>query len=156
MTFASNDFMPFFSNRFFTQYTSNKFLHLNDNAEATLVTEVALGVHSDLFCIQVGWEENKRSGQRQKLLKALRYIWSHPVIKPFGTPAPVQCPRCRGLRTWKTECHTRDSVVLRCKKGSNCFTQSFKRTPSAEFIREWTPGNEGLWMKKTEMVKPLQ
>jgi hypothetical protein len=68
-----------------------------------LASHYDLGAHTDIYVY---------SGDR-----IFRYCWSHPTVRPFGNPLPLQCSDCGILTPWsliKSE-HTKSVVVLHCK-----------------------------------------
>lgn len=55
--------------------------------ESILKDHHCVGAHTDVYMLELG-----------KVAK--RYIWSHPGRQPFGQPVPLQCIKCKSLKSW--------------------------------------------------------
>jgi hypothetical protein len=119
--------MPTFSTLFFVTFAYNKFLYGKD-VESSIRDDERLGLHSDLLCF------NSKKDGFTTAVTTTRYFWSHPGVKPFGNPLPIQCPACRGVQTWEVVTKSKDKIVLKCR-ANNCFNKlELSRPPATEFV----------------------
>jgi hypothetical protein len=154
LTFSSFGFMPVFSTPFFVALTYNRFLYGKHEIGHSLRHDEELGAHSDLLCFE------SKKDRSSATTTTTRYIWSHPGLKPFGNPLPIQCPDCKGLRTWDILKKTADNIYLKCK-GLNCSQRlDFSRAPALNFVRGkyMDDGQHGQWLKEilNSETRPLQ
>jgi hypothetical protein len=143
LTFSTLGFMPVFSTPFFVTLASNRFLYGKNDIGLSLLDDEQLGAHSDLLC----FESKKHSSSITNTMS--RYVWSHPGLKPFGNTLPIQCPSCKGLRTWVVLKKTPDIVVLKCS-GAGCSRRlDFTRAPGLDFVlgRYVDDGRHGQWLR---------
>jgi len=134
--------MPVFSTPFFVTLANNRFLYGKHDIGMSLRDDEQLGPHSDLLCFE--FKKDHRS------VTTSRYIWSHPGLKPFGNPLPIQCPDCKGLRTWTVLKKTADNIYLKCK-GIDCSRSlDFSRAPALNFVlgKYVDDGLHGQWLKE--------
>jgi hypothetical protein len=145
LTFTSFDFMSVFSTPFFVTLTNNRFLYGKHDIGLSLRDDEVLGAHSDILCFE------SRKDHSSVTTTTGRYIWSHPGLKPFGNPLPMQCPDCKGLRTWEVLKKTADNIYLKCR-GIKCPQRlEFSRAPALKFVlgRYVDDGRHGQWLKET-------
>jgi hypothetical protein len=151
LTFSSLGFMPYFSNLFFITFAYDKFLYGKKDVGASLRDDEQLGPHTDLFCF------DSKTKDGSIIATTTRYLWSHPGVKPFGHPLPIQCSVCQGLRTWKVVTKTKDKIVLMCR-ANNCSNKlEHDRPPAAEFVggKYVDDGRHGQWLKEILVSKTL-
>ncbi|KAJ6448240.1 hypothetical protein C8R47DRAFT_1231120 [Mycena vitilis] len=67
-----------------------------------LASHYELGIHTDVIV----YFQNA---------SVYRYAWTHPHLRPYGHPAPHQCPQCKALASFEVRTHTASEVVLACK-----------------------------------------
>jgi hypothetical protein len=144
LTFSSFGFMPVFSTSFFVTLTNNRFLYGKHDIGLSLCDDEELGAHSNLLCFE------SKKDHSSVTTTTSRYIWSHPGLKPFGNPLPIQCPNCKGLRTWDVLKKTADNIYLKCK-GIECPQRlDFSRAPALNFVlgKYVDDGRYGQWLKE--------
>jgi hypothetical protein len=101
--FNADDFIPHMANKFCQDIAINHFVTRRGNITPMLLDNCSLGAHTDVIHIRNG--------------KALTYIWSHPVNRPFGQPMPLQC-RCKSVRSWgpaDVNKKTTREIEVKCK-----------------------------------------
>jgi hypothetical protein len=131
-----------FSMPFFVTLANNRFLYRKHEIGLTLRHDEELGAHSDLLCFE------SKKDRSSAMTTTTRHVWSHPGLKPFGNPLPIQCPACKGLRTW--DILTADNIYLKCK-GLNCSQRlDFDRAPALNFVlgKYMDDGRHGQWLKE--------
>ncbi|KAJ7607035.1 hypothetical protein DFH06DRAFT_1347701 [Mycena polygramma] len=67
-----------------------------------LASHYELGIHTDVIV----YFQNA---------SVYRYAWTHPHLRPYGHPAPHQCPQCKALASFEVRTHTASEVALACK-----------------------------------------
>jgi len=144
LTFSSFGFMPVFSTPFFLTFARQGFLFGKKDVGLSLHDDEQLGAHSDLLCL-----ESKKEGC-SITITTTRYAWSHPGLKPFGNPLPIQCPDCNGLRTWGVLKKTADEIHLRCKADGCSNRLYFSRPRVVGFVlgKYVDDGRHGQWLKE--------
>ncbi len=145
LTFSSFGFMPVFSTPFFVSLANNRFLYGKKDIGLSLHDDEQLGAHSDLICF-----ESKKKDSSVKTTTS-RYVWSHPGLKPFGNPLPIQCPACGGLWTWGVVKKTADNINLKCKSDTCSKQLAFRQDPALDFVlgKYVDDGRHGQWLKET-------
>ncbi|KAJ6504312.1 hypothetical protein C8R47DRAFT_1067236 [Mycena vitilis] len=67
-----------------------------------LASHYELGIHTDVIV----YFQNA---------SVYRYAWTHPHLRPYGHPAPHQCPQCKALSSFEVRTHTATEIALACK-----------------------------------------
>jgi hypothetical protein len=93
----------------------------------------ALCRHTNVVYIQGSQTDN------QWVISARKLIWSHPSIRPHGTPLPIQCPECKCIHSWKCSPPAQD--------GSITVTCTGKTLDRCTCSRKWTVPKPLTWSK---------
>lgn len=88
MAFSQERFQPTVGNLFLAD-VAIKWHMQGRHPKFAVHDHQAMGTHSDIHLFHPDG-------------KAVRLVWSHPGRRPFGQPAPVQCPNkeCGGIQPW--------------------------------------------------------
>jgi hypothetical protein len=86
MAFNQLDFLPSIANAFLMDVALHWFIYRRFPISGILTSHQVLGSHTDVFFFFQNGEVS-------------RVTWSHPGIRPFGTPLPIQCT-CKSLKPW--------------------------------------------------------
>lgn len=106
MAFGNPHLQPALLNIFLAEGSLTWFIQSRE-VTSLLKNHQSLGAHTDIFMLKPG-------------CKIIHYVWSHPVIKPFGDSPGEQCKHCGCFRPWKlvkeVASHGQlDSVLLQCR-----------------------------------------
>lgn len=147
--FTQGDLQPCKLNRFIMNLSSEWFLH-HKQPLTVLRDHVAVGLHTDICTI-------KLDGQ------ITRFFWSHPAIKPFGNPLPLQCQKCWSVNPWihddsKIENGELSHVSIHCKVCKDIW--AFPRTSEGTIKRVGLRGQHdaterGEWFYKLLNISSL-
>jgi hypothetical protein len=91
-----------------------------------------LGLYTDIILMEsLRVDENGVVQPR----RAIRYVYSHPVARPFGFALGDQCPRCFCLTQFDLKKAGRTWIILRCK---DCKTKiGFQRPAGYWWVYDW-------------------
>jgi hypothetical protein len=142
-SFKFNNLIAFTAIKFQPILTTNFILSL---AQRTLVegfqfdlairdilpTTFSLSRHTDVVYVQF----------TDNMIKATRYTWCHPQIRPWGQELPPQCLNCGRIRPWSFS-RKRSDVLITC---ANCRHRLNFVQPTEELI--WLGGEifGGRWL----------
>lgn len=109
LSFTQHNLQGCFTNKFFLDYTLNRFVFLRENIEGYLYDHQVLGAHTNLYIFSSEAISESTPGP-----KATMFFWSHPGQRPMSNRCPQQCPDCFALRPWTPKSHA-DKVEHKCK-----------------------------------------
>jgi hypothetical protein len=107
MAFGQLDFQPSTANAFLMDVALYWFIYMRTPISGMLLNHQVLGSHSDVYFLY-------DSGGVERI------TWSHPGIRPFGSPLPIQC-RCKALKSFNPTAEMNSTqtdiqlVRLKCK-----------------------------------------
>ncbi|KAH7919746.1 hypothetical protein BV22DRAFT_1133620 [Leucogyrophana mollusca] len=82
-----------------------------------------------------------------------RYVWSHKTIRPWGSSLPVQCPKCKCLKSWSSPTRQDNAYIFTCASGvGECqrkpSRQRFESRGVYRFV-EVGASSDGKWIEYT-------
>ncbi|KAJ7127766.1 hypothetical protein C8R44DRAFT_733191 [Mycena epipterygia] len=122
MPAAANGFLQETIHSFVVTGHAKKFRHI-------LASNYELGIHSDVLMYFP-----KR--------KVYRYVWTHPLLRPYGHAVTPQCPRCRRLSAYVIKTHTEDKIQLACRHCDHCKT--YNRGDLQPLDGPWSKRDKGV------------
>jgi hypothetical protein len=87
MAFGQVDFQPSTANGFLMDTNLYWFIYWRNPISGMLLNHQVLGSHSDIYVLY-------HSGSSKQI------TWSHPGHHPFGFPLPIQCSKCKALKSF--------------------------------------------------------
>ena len=110
--FSASNFQPPRASCFLAKFVEKYFFRhysLLVAVKDTLGEEAGLGAHGDVILV------SRRSSAEPWV--ELRLVWSHNVVRPYGTDISLQCAKCGFLRPWSPPRIIKrpEAVIIACK-----------------------------------------
>lgn len=110
--FSASYFQPPRASCFLAKFAEKYFFRhysLLVTIKDALGEEAGLGAHGDVIFV------SRRTSAEPWV--ELRLVWSHNVVRPYGTDVTLQCVNCRALRPWSPPRFSKqpEAVTIACK-----------------------------------------
>jgi hypothetical protein len=140
LAYTQDNLQPSFTSSFAMEVALKCFIYNRWSLAPILRDRQELGAHTGVLEFAVG--------------KVRTFLWSHPIKRPLGQPAPSQCPGCDRLKPWTAKPNSNHSIIiLDCSHCHHILTYQLPADATWSFKHADQKDERGAWLCQTEKVE---